>query len=173
MQCAQPLQGALLAACATPALAGTVTVIVVPEDLTQAYKTAFEKANPGITLEILNKNTVSGIAYVRETPAGQRPEVFWASARPTPSRCWAATNCWPSRRMWPTRTCRTRSTTTPSTTRAACTWARRWPATASSTTRYIAAHKIPAPVEWEGPAGAALVRPRRHHLALALRAPCT
>jgi len=64
-----------------PALAGTVTVITsFPKDLTQAYKTAFEKANPEITLEILNKNTVSGIAYVRETPAGQRPEVFWASA---------------------------------------------------------------------------------------------
>ena len=75
------LAGALLAACAAPALAGTVTVITsFPKDLTQAYKSAFEKANPGITLEILNKNTVSGIAYVRETPAGQRPEVFWASA---------------------------------------------------------------------------------------------
>lgn len=75
------LAGALLAVCSAPALAGTVTVITsFPKDLTQAYKTAFEKANPGITLEILNKNTVSGIAYVRETPAGQRPEVFWASA---------------------------------------------------------------------------------------------
>jgi phosphoglycerate transport regulatory protein PgtC len=75
------LAGALLAVCSAPALAGTVTVITsFPKDLTQAYKSAFEKANPGITLEILNKNTVSGIAYVRETPAGQRPEVFWASA---------------------------------------------------------------------------------------------
>ncbi|WP_201524742.1 extracellular solute-binding protein, partial [Bordetella pseudohinzii] len=74
------LAAALLAA-ATPALAGTVTVITsFPKDLTQVYKTAFEKAHPGITLEILNKNTVSGIAFVRETPAGQRPEVFWASA---------------------------------------------------------------------------------------------
>ncbi|EWM49322.1 bacterial extracellular solute-binding family protein [Bordetella holmesii 70147] len=51
-----------------------------PKDLTQVYKAAFEKANPGITVEILNKDTVSGIAFVRETPAGQRPEVFWASA---------------------------------------------------------------------------------------------
>jgi len=72
---------ALTAALAAPALAGTVTVITsFPKDLTQAYKTAFEKAHPTITLEILNKNTVSGIAFVRETPAGQRPEVFWASA---------------------------------------------------------------------------------------------
>ncbi|MEO6363729.1 MAG: extracellular solute-binding protein [Caldimonas sp.] len=63
------------------ALAGTVTVVTsFPKELTQAYKTAFEKANPSIKLEILNKNTVQGIAYVRELPVGQRPEVFWASA---------------------------------------------------------------------------------------------
>jgi ABC-type Fe3+ transport system substrate-binding protein len=63
------------------AQAGTVTVITsFPKDLTQAYKTAFEKAHPGITLEILNKNTVAGLAFVRETPAGQRPDIFWASA---------------------------------------------------------------------------------------------
>jgi ABC-type Fe3+ transport system substrate-binding protein len=77
----KPLLAALLLAASAPALAGTVTVITsFPKDLTQAYKSAFEKANPGITLEILNKNTVSGIAYVKETEAGKRPEVFWASA---------------------------------------------------------------------------------------------
>ena len=71
---------ALLGA-STAVHAGSVTVITsFPKDLTQAYKNAFERANPGITLEILNKNTVAGIAYVRETPAGQRPDVFWASA---------------------------------------------------------------------------------------------
>ncbi|MBL0148472.1 MAG: extracellular solute-binding protein [Ideonella sp.] len=66
---------------ATSALAGTVTVVTsFPKELTQAYKVAFEKANPGIKLEVLNKNTVQGLAYVRELPAGQRPDVFWASA---------------------------------------------------------------------------------------------
>jgi ABC-type glycerol-3-phosphate transport system substrate-binding protein len=61
--------------------AGTVTVITsFPKELTQIYKTAFEKANPDIKIEILNKNTVQGMAYVRELPIGQRPEVFWASA---------------------------------------------------------------------------------------------
>jgi len=65
----------------TGAHAGTVTVVTsFPKELTQAYKTAFEKANPGIRIEILNKNTVQGIAYVRELPPGQRPDVFWASA---------------------------------------------------------------------------------------------
>jgi phosphoglycerate transport regulatory protein PgtC len=63
------------------AQAGTVTVVTsFPKELTQAYKSAFEKANPGIKLEVLNKNTVQGIAYVRELPMGQRPEIFWASA---------------------------------------------------------------------------------------------
>jgi phosphoglycerate transport regulatory protein PgtC len=72
---------AFAAFAATHARAGTVTVITsFPKELTQAYKSAFEKANPTITLEILNKNTVQGMAYVRELPAGQRPEVFWASA---------------------------------------------------------------------------------------------
>ena len=77
----KPLLTAMLLLASAPALAGTVTVITsFPKELTQAYKSAFEKANPDIKLEILNKNTVSGIAYVRETEAGKRPEVFWASA---------------------------------------------------------------------------------------------
>ena len=72
---------ALMPVMAGLAHAGTVTVITsFPRELTQAYKSAFEKANPAIKLEILNKNTVQGIAYVRELPAGQRPDVFWASA---------------------------------------------------------------------------------------------
>ncbi|MBM3388434.1 MAG: extracellular solute-binding protein [Betaproteobacteria bacterium] len=61
--------------------AGTVTVVTsFPKELTQAYKTAFERSHPGIRLEILNKNTVQGMAYIRELPAGQRPDLFWASA---------------------------------------------------------------------------------------------
>lgn len=77
----KPLLATLMMAAATSSLAGTVTVITsFPKELTQAYKSAFEKAHPGITLEILNKNTVAGIAYVKETPSGKRPEVFWASA---------------------------------------------------------------------------------------------
>jgi ABC-type Fe3+ transport system substrate-binding protein len=75
------LAATVAALCALPALAGTVTVVTsFPKELTQAYKAAFEKANPGIKIEILNKNTVQGIAYVRELPPGQRPDVFWASA---------------------------------------------------------------------------------------------
>lgn len=71
----------ITSACAATATAGTVTVVTsFPKELTQAYKTAFEKANPTIKIEVLNKSTVQSIAYVRELPAGQRPDVFWASA---------------------------------------------------------------------------------------------
>ena len=64
-----------------PALAETITVVTsFPKELTAAYKKAFEAKYPGDKLEILNKNTAAGIAYVREQPAGSRPEVFWASA---------------------------------------------------------------------------------------------
>jgi len=63
------------------AAADTVTVITsFPKELTAAYKKAYEAKYPGDKLEILNKNTAAGIAYVREQPAGSRPDVFWASA---------------------------------------------------------------------------------------------
>jgi ABC-type glycerol-3-phosphate transport system substrate-binding protein len=60
------LLGAALAFACGAAVSGTVTVITsFPKELTSAYKAAFEKANPDIKLEILNKNTVAGIAFVR------------------------------------------------------------------------------------------------------------
>ncbi len=72
---------ALASMSAVLAQAGTVSVVTsFPKELTQAYKTAFEKANPDIKLEILNKSTASGVAYVRELSPGQRPDIFWASA---------------------------------------------------------------------------------------------
>lgn len=61
--------------------AGTVAVVTsFPKELTEIYKKAFEARNPGIKIEILNKNTTAGIAYIKELPSGQRPEVMWASA---------------------------------------------------------------------------------------------
>jgi ABC-type Fe3+ transport system substrate-binding protein len=69
------------ASLAFPAAAETVTVITsFPKELTAAYKKAFEAKYPNDKLEILNKNTAAGIAFVREQPAGSRPEIFWASA---------------------------------------------------------------------------------------------
>lgn len=61
--------------------ADTITVVTsFPKELTAAYKKAFEAKYPNDKLEVLNKNTAAGIAYVREQPVGSRPEVFWASA---------------------------------------------------------------------------------------------
>ena len=72
---------AVAAALPLSTLADTVTVVTsFPKELTTAYKKAFEAKYPNDKLEILNKNTAAGIAYVREQPAGSRAEIFWASA---------------------------------------------------------------------------------------------
>ena len=63
------------------AFADTITVVTsFPKELTEAYKQAFERKFPGDKVEILNKGTSAGIAYVREQAAGSRAEIFWASA---------------------------------------------------------------------------------------------
>ncbi len=51
-----------------------------PKDLTNVYKKAFEAKNPGVTVEILNKGTSAGVAFVREAATNNKPDVFWASA---------------------------------------------------------------------------------------------
>lgn len=67
---------------ATPVWAQTTVTVITsfPKELTAAYQQAFEKRNPGIKVEILNKGTSAGVAYVREARPGERPDVFWASA---------------------------------------------------------------------------------------------
>jgi ABC-type Fe3+ transport system substrate-binding protein len=73
--------GAALAIVSSAAMADTVTVVTsFPKELTEAYKKAYEKKYPNDKVEILNKGTPAGIAYVREQPAGSRAEIFWASA---------------------------------------------------------------------------------------------
>ena len=57
-----------------------VVVTSFPKELTEAYKKAFEAKNPGMKVEILNKPTPSGVAYIREAPANNKPDVFWVSA---------------------------------------------------------------------------------------------
>ena len=70
----------LLSVCSI-AQAGTVSVVTsFPKELTEAYKKSFEAKNPGIKIEILNKNTAAGMAYIKELPPGQRPDIMWASA---------------------------------------------------------------------------------------------
>ncbi len=60
--------------------AQVVVVTSFPKELTSAYQKAFEAKHPDIKVEILNKGTTAGIAYVREQPAANKPDVFWVSA---------------------------------------------------------------------------------------------
>jgi ABC-type Fe3+ transport system substrate-binding protein len=74
---------AALALALAPAARAQQQVVVVtsfPKELTETYKKAFEARNPGMKVEILNKPTPAGIAYIREAPAGNKPDVFWVSA---------------------------------------------------------------------------------------------
>jgi phosphoglycerate transport regulatory protein PgtC len=72
---------ALAAIVSSAALADTVNVVTsFPKELTEAYKKAYEKKYPNDKVEILNKQTTAGMAFVREQPAGSRAEVFWVSA---------------------------------------------------------------------------------------------
>lgn len=63
------------------ALASTVTVVTsFPRDLTDPFKAAFEAANPGFTLEVVNRNTNAAVSYLQETAGANTTDLFWASA---------------------------------------------------------------------------------------------
>jgi phosphoglycerate transport regulatory protein PgtC len=61
--------------------AGKVTVITsFSKDVTEPFKKAFEKAYPGTTLEVQNRNTNAGVKYLEETKSNNQTDAFWASA---------------------------------------------------------------------------------------------
>ena len=106
---------------------------VLPKELTTAYQKAFEAAHPGIKIEILNKNTTAAVAYIRELPEGQRPDVMWASA-PTPSEVLASYQLL-QKAPEVVNKARRKIGNYPLNDPRACTAARRWRATASRGTR--------------------------------------
>ena len=66
-----------------PATAQTQQVAVItsfPKELFDAYKAAFERANPGWRMEVVPKPTTAAITHVRERAARPDVDVFWASA---------------------------------------------------------------------------------------------
>ncbi len=73
---------AMLAAVFGAAQAQQVVTVVTsfPKDLTEVFKRAFEARNPGVRVEVMNRGTSSGVAYVREAAASNKPDIFWASA---------------------------------------------------------------------------------------------
>jgi len=60
---------------------GKVTVSTsYSKDVTDPFKRAFEKAYPGVTLDVQNRNTNAGVKYLEETRANNQTDLFWASA---------------------------------------------------------------------------------------------
>jgi ABC-type Fe3+ transport system substrate-binding protein len=72
----------LLGATGLAVAAGQQVVIVTsfPNDLTGAFKRAFEQKHPDIKVEILNKKTTAGVKYIQETAENNQTDLFWASA---------------------------------------------------------------------------------------------
>lgn len=69
------------AAPAALAQSGKVTVVTsFSKDVTDPIKAAFEKANPGISLDVQNRNTNAGVKYLDETRSNPQADLFWASA---------------------------------------------------------------------------------------------
>lgn len=66
----------------TLALASDKLTIVTsyPADVTDVYKNAFEQAHPGVTVEVVNKSTSSGVKFLKETTSNNSADIFWASA---------------------------------------------------------------------------------------------
>jgi ABC-type Fe3+ transport system substrate-binding protein len=50
------------------------------KDVTDPFKKAFEKAYPGTTLEVQNRNTNAAVKFIEETKANNQTDLMWASA---------------------------------------------------------------------------------------------
>ncbi len=73
--------GVVLASGAGLAQTGKVTVVTsFSKDVTDPIKKAFEKAVPGATLEVQNRNTNAGVKFIEETKGNNQVDLFWASA---------------------------------------------------------------------------------------------
>jgi ABC-type Fe3+ transport system substrate-binding protein len=58
----------------------TLTIVTsFSKDLTTPFAQAFEKAHPGVRVEVQNRNTAAAVAFIRETRSNP-PDIFWASA---------------------------------------------------------------------------------------------
>ena len=71
----------LVAAPLASALEDKVVIVTsFPKDLTNAFKSAFEARNAGVTVEVLNKKTTAGVKFLQETSGNNTTDLFWASA---------------------------------------------------------------------------------------------
>jgi iron(III) transport system substrate-binding protein len=71
-----------LAASSMAAFSAEPVVVITsfPSSMTGPIELAFEEANPGIDLEILNKKTSAGVKYIQELAGANTADIFWASA---------------------------------------------------------------------------------------------
>ena len=71
-----------LVVCAGPAWAANEVVVVTsfPKELFETYKKAFEAATPGVKVIIKQQQTNQGVTYLRETKARPDTDIFWASS---------------------------------------------------------------------------------------------
>lgn len=61
--------------------AGKVVIVTsFSKDVTDPFKKAFEKAHPGLTVEMQNRNTNAAVKYLDETKGNNATDLFWASA---------------------------------------------------------------------------------------------
>jgi phosphoglycerate transport regulatory protein PgtC len=72
---------AVLFAAGSALAQGKVTVVTsFSKEVTDPLKKAFEKAVPGTTLEVQNRNTNAGVIFLEETRGNNQVDLFWASA---------------------------------------------------------------------------------------------
>ena len=73
---------ALLLSAVTPAGAANEVVVLTsfPKELFETYKKAFEAATPGVKVIIKQQQTNQGVTYLRETKAKPDADIFWASS---------------------------------------------------------------------------------------------
>lgn len=79
------IAAALALASGAPAFAqapaGKVTIVTsFAKDVTDPYKKAFEKAFPGVSLEVQNRNTNAAVKFIEETRSANATDLMWASA---------------------------------------------------------------------------------------------
>ncbi|HEX8664038.1 MAG TPA: extracellular solute-binding protein [Beijerinckiaceae bacterium] len=71
----------LAGAASAQAPSGKVTVVTsFSKEVTDPIRKAFEKANPGVALDVQNRNTNAGVKYLEETRSSPQADLFWASA---------------------------------------------------------------------------------------------
>ena len=74
---------AIVFACGAGAYAQTGKVTVVTsfaKDVTDPFKRAFERAYPGVNLDVQNRNTNAAVRFIEETKSNNQIDLMWASA---------------------------------------------------------------------------------------------